>query len=530
MHNYCKKIIPLFILVLIFCIGISIYKDYGISVDEVGYRHQGITVIYTITNFIFPNFVSEISNSKSWIDIKTLQETQVFSGIFFHVLSASLEYLLGFETKEEVFNFKHLLTFLIFYLGIIFLYLIIKFLTRDYRYAITGVIFIFLSPRIFAGSFYNPNDIPFMTSTIALTYVNLKFLDKLNNKYLYLSILISAIAISLRPMAIYMPLLVFGYLLYFGKVNLINKKNLIKIILIKSILILILSFLFNPSLWIDPLSFIHQFKKALNFDIAEILYMGEFYRNSQTPWHYIFIWPIYTTPVLYIILFSFGLTNIISKYKRLSFFNQKKNHLSKHKEIFILLSFLIPFSAAALFSKSLMNDWRHLYFVYPFFIIISVIGLKWILSIFIKKKKIKIILQFLIICFLVNISHWMYKNHPYQMVYYNFIAGNNLQDKFEHDYWGLSNKSAIKNILKKNTQDVIKIYGISGTRLDYTIKFYLDPTSQKRLKIVKNLDEADYIISIYNGKLRRKDILNNGYKVFDEIKVDGIAINSTFVK
>ena len=124
----------------------------------------------------------------------------------------------------------------------------------------------------------------------------------------------------------------------------------------------------------------------------------------------------------------------------------------------------------------------------------------------------------------------MYKNHPFQMVYFNSIAGKNLQDKFEHDYWGLSNKNAIKYILKKDTREVIKIFGISGTRLDYTVKFYLNPSSQKRLKIVKNLNEADYIITIYNGKLRRKDILKKGYKIFNEIEVDGIAINSTFVK
>lgn len=529
MYNYYKKIIPLFILVFFFCIGISIYKDFGISVDEVGYRHQGVTVIYTITNFIFPNFVSEISNSKSWIDIETLQETQVFSGIFFHVLSASLEYLLGFETKEEVFNFKHLLTFLIFYLGIIFLYFIIKFLTKDYRYALTGIIFIFLSPRIFAQSFYNPNDIPFMTSIILMTYLNLKFLNKINNKYLYLSALVSAIAISLRPMAIYMPFLVFIYLLYFNKVNLISNRQLFKIVLKKFFFIFLLSYILNPSLWIDPYSFILQFKKAINFNIAEILYLGKFYQNSQTPWHYLFIWTIFTTPILYIILFVFGLVNILLKLKKF-FLNPHKNYLNKHKEIFILFSFLIPFLAAALLSKSLLNGWRHLYFVYPFFIIISVIGLNWIFSKLIGIKKIKTIIKFLIICFLINTAHWMYKNHPFQMVYFNSIAGKNLQDKFEHDYWGLSNKNAINNILKKDTREVIKIYGISGTRLDYTVKFYLNPISQKRLKIVKDIKEADYIISIYNGKLRRKDILKNEYKIFNEIEVDGVAINSTFVR
>lgn len=529
MSSYYKKIIPLFILVFFLCIGVGIYKDFGISVDEVGYRHQGITVIYTITNFIFPNFVSEISNSKNWIDIETLQETQVFSGIFFHVLSASLEYLLGFETKEEVFNFKHLLTFLIFYLGVIFLYFIIKFLTKDYRYALTGIIFIFLSPRIFAQSFYNPNDIPFMTSIILMTYINLKFLNKINNKYLYLSALVSAISISLRPMAIYMPFLVFMFLLYFNKVNLISNRQLFEIILKQIFVISLISYILNPSLWIDPYSFILQFKKAINFNIAEILYLGKFYQNSQTPWHYLFIWTIFTTPILYIILFVFGLVNILLKLKKF-FLNPHKNYLNKHKEIFILFSFLIPFLAAALLSKSLLNGWRHLYFVYPFFIIISVIGLNWIFSKLIEIKKIKTIIKFLIICFLINTAHWMYKNHPFQMVYFNSIAGKNLQDKFEHDYWGLSNKNAIKNILKKDTREIIKIYGISGTRLDYTVKFYLNPISQKRLKIVKNINEADYIISIYNGKLRRKDILKNKYKIFNEIEVDGVAINSTFVR
>ena len=48
-----------------------------------------------------------------------------------------------------------------------------------------------------------------MTSIILMTYINLKFLNKINDKYLYLSVLVSAISISLRPMAIYMPFLVF---------------------------------------------------------------------------------------------------------------------------------------------------------------------------------------------------------------------------------------------------------------------------------------------------------------------------------
>ena len=154
-----------------------------------------------------------------------------------------------------------------------------------------------------------------MTSIILMTYINLKFLNKINDKYLYLSALVSAISISLRPMAIYMPFLVFIYLFYFSKINLISVRQLFRIILKQIFLILLLSYIFNPSLWIDPYSFILQFKKAINFNVAEILYLGKFYQNSQTPWHYLFIWSIFTTPILYIILFVFGLVNILLKLK-----------------------------------------------------------------------------------------------------------------------------------------------------------------------------------------------------------------------
>ena len=36
-------------------IGLNVYKDYGISVDEVGYRHQGVTILYTLHKWYLMN-------------------------------------------------------------------------------------------------------------------------------------------------------------------------------------------------------------------------------------------------------------------------------------------------------------------------------------------------------------------------------------------------------------------------------------------------------------------------------------------
>jgi hypothetical protein len=195
--------------------------------------------------------------------------------------------------------------------------------------------------------------------------------------------------------------------------------------------------------------------------------------------------------------------------------------------IFILFVFLIPFLAAILLSKSLLNGWRHLYFIYPFVIFISMIGLKWIFD---KKENLKYLIMIPICLSLIGTSLDIYKNHPFQMTYFNLLAGKDIQDKFELDYWGVSNKAAIKFILNNDNREKINIYGVSRTRLNYTVDYFLYPKEQKRIAIVKNIKEADYIITVYNGYIRRKDMLNDKFKIFNEIKSGNIIINSTFAK
>ena len=116
------------------------------------------------------------------------------------------------------------------------------------------------------------------------------------------------------------------------------------------------------------------------------------------------------------------------------------------------------------------------------------------------------------------------------MTYFNLLAGKDVQDKFELDYWGVSNKAAIKFILDNDNKKKINIYGISRTRLTYTVDFFLYPEEQKRISLVKNVEEADYIITVYNGYVRRKDLINDNYKIFNEIKSGDAIINSTFIK
>ena len=53
----------------------------------------------------------------------------------------------------------------------------------------------------------------------------------------------------------------------------------------------------------------------------------------------------------------------------------------------------------------------------------------------------------------------MYKNHPHQNVYFNFLAGKNFNERFEMDYFGVSNKRALEYIVEQEDKTV-KIHNI----------------------------------------------------------------------
>ena len=90
---------------------------------------------------------------------------------------------------------------------------------------------------------------------------------------------------------------------------------------------------------------------------------------------------------------------------------------------------------------------------------------------------------------------WMYKNHPFQYVYFNFLAGKNFNEKFEMDYYGVSNKNAMEYIIGKDDQE-IKIYNLNTTDL-YLSKKILKKEMREKIKIVHNVQDSNYITNNY---------------------------------
>ena len=106
--------------------------------------------------------------------------------------------------------------------------------------------------------------------------------------------------------------------------------------------------------------------------------------------------------------------------------------------------------------------------------------------------------------------------------------GNN----FEVDYWGLSNKSALEYIIANDNKEIIKITRASFTSLESSL-LILQKDQAKRIKIVHDLEKADYVIDNYRkgwGKIKNIDLLATKFVKLHDIKVDDIVINTIYKK
>ena len=527
-QNYTNLIILLIFLFFLIT-GIVIFDDYGISWDEHFQRIDGFIALNSIRELLSLETYEGFNHS----DQRFADAAKIY-GVLYNLPLAVIEKAFSIDDSKNYFLIRHLANFLIFYISTIFFYLLLK-KRFSTKLSIIGLIFLILSPRIFADSFYNNKDLIFLSLFIISIYFTVNFINQITYANSFFAALTCAFATDVRIIGIIAPLII---LFFFFLEAAGNKRFFIKYyIKIVSFLTLYISFVFIfwPYLWNDPLvNFFNTLKIMSSYSWSGgIFYLGEYVNALNLPWHYPIVWILISTPILYIILFIIGSILIFSKISS-NFINLTNsssskdiwnNNNEKTDLIFIIIFYFTLFLIIKL-NSTLYGGWRHLYFIYPCLIYISVKGLEFIINKISFKYTLIFTIPFLIFTFL-----WMVQNHPYQFIYFNKLAGKNVENKFELDYWGTSNKDVLDYILNNSEESIIKIYILSSSPYEYSLSL-IDKNKRGRIAFVDNQKDADFLVTNHyyqkgnpvnvNNKLKKE------FKIFKEFKVDGMPINTIF--
>jgi len=435
-----------------FILGVAIFADFGVSWDEVSHFVYGRVMLdHVIKGVPLPQDADFI-----------------YYGPFFDTLSQIVIRLLGFSDSRQVYLAKHFLTFLFFFVAVLFFYRLCRAYFGNWIAALIACLFLVVHPRIFAESFYNPKDLPFLSSFVIACSTLQWYVERKTVWRALLHGLATAICTDIRVLGIMIPAMTLSVMAVEVWQARIQRETLIKAVLGfagYALFAVFFTVLLWPYLWPNPVaglvSVFERFAKY-PYEFPE-LYFGEYVLPTQLPWHYVPVWIAITTPPVIVLLFLVGSLDLVSVVRGIVF-------RAKEPAIAILpyLWFAVPVIAVIVMGSTLYNGWRQLFFVYPAFVMISVRGLVrlWTLVRLITRDAIRIAAtaaMIVVICVdLAAAAFFMVRAHPNENVYFSSIVGGlqGSRGRFEWDYFGVASRRILECIIESDKgSEPLYIYG-----------------------------------------------------------------------
>jgi hypothetical protein len=449
-------------LFILFClIGVfALFKDYGITWDEpVGFAYGQKVLDYFSSGFTDKR-CNEIENLK-------------YYGPFFEMLSA----IASRPFKGALYEIHHLCIALC---ALSVLPAVIKLgkLIGGEVVALLSVVALIAMPQFIGHSFNNTKDIPF---AVFFSWAMLNIAALLNeSKFAWSRIYATAGTIGLVLAVRIGGLLLFFYLGVFVLVWLAQRRpanlkqgfQMLEIPKFCALFILAWSIMVIAWPWAHEnplLNPLRAFQKTVSFDLSiPVLFEGKIIQSDNLPSLYLIKYLLLLTPPAFLVFTAIGITRMIIE--------QKKSPRSRKTLLFFIIQFwlIFPLIYFAVMRPNAYDGIRHFLFVLPALALCVGFGAAYVYS-FLKQKSCGSFSFALVLALMLSHVPALVVLHPYEMTYFNFLAGprSQLSKRYDLDYWSSSYKEAAEwiNLQQSRTRKPLKVL-IAGTRFSQVCATY----------------------------------------------------------
>lgn len=361
----------------------------------------------------------------------------------------------------DILTLRHFFNALFGAMLMLFTGLLARRFSGKWMVGVLALLFMLFSPRIFGESMNNPKDIPYASGFIIGVYFMVAYLQDVPKKA-WRNVIGMAIgwgiAFGVRAAG---GILLFGYfVLFMGLYFMLHKQfkesltadnnKLLKKAALHMVVVLVGGYLIGLSCWPwglqSPISNpLESLSGMANREVSiAVLFEGKYIKSLEMPWYYEFKWIFMSNPIIIligVILFIPLIGKAIKKY-------------GLWKVGLVLFGALFPILYMIYKDSTVYDTWRHIFFVYPFWVIASALAFD-LLGDFIKSEKMKMIPLGVAVIGLLPAIIWTVKEHPNQYVYFNqFVGGiEGANGYYETEYYQNSGKQAadwiVNNAKKK---------------------------------------------------------------------------------
>lgn len=435
---YWKKIfLGLGVLIIILMPLLS--KDYGQTGDE------WIQIEYgkEIYNYFFHGDKQALDYSN-----KSLQfsNQEYYGGLF----DFGTHILHKWFPVTDILTCRHFFNALLGAILMLFTGLLARRLSGRWMVGVLTLLFMVFSPRIFGESMNNPKDIPYATGFIVGIYFLVAYLQDVPKKAWRNVVGIGlgwGLAFGVRAaggilLLAYMGLFTVLYVVLnksFKEQLFADNKKALKKMVLHIVSAVLIGYVIGLAFWpwglqapiSNPLeSLSGMTNRAI---VISVLFEGKFIKSTEMPWYYEFKWIFMTNPII-ILLGSMLFVPLFLKAK-------KKYGLWASG--LVLFGAVFPLVYMIYKNSTVYDTWRHVFFVYPFWVVGASLSFD-LISDFIKSKQAKTIVFAVAVLGLLPAIIWTFRTHPNQYVYFNPAAGGveGAYGVYDLDYYQNTSKQA----------------------------------------------------------------------------------------
>ncbi len=435
-------------------IGAAVLDDYGISWDEHRQRSIGQAAVAYAQG-----------------DAGALAaDHNRYYGVAFEAPLILVERLLGLTDSRAVYLSRHLLTHLFFLTGGFFCWLLAFRLFRDRRLALFALLLFLLQPRLYAHSFFNTKDIPFLVMfMIALYLVQRAFRRDTAGAFALCGVGVGVL-VNLRVMGLLLcaavpALRALDLLQAHGPAERRRALATAGAFLLAAAAAL---YAVSPHLWRNPLELIDAVVTfARHPSPIPTLFQGEMVRWPEIPPHYLPTWMAITTPPAALLLSLAGIGAVFARGLTRPREVLRNTPVTRFGAL-LVACLALPAAAVIAVDANLYNGWRQMYFLAAPLALLAIYGLRRLLAAAGRRPWLRRGVYALAAAGLAAAAVEMALIHPHQMVYFNFLVDRRtpeyLRTRYEMEYWGPAYREGLEHLLRRHPQETIHVVAAKNWR------------------------------------------------------------------
>ena len=474
-------------------VGVAALDDYGMPWDEVTHR----AMASANANYIATGSTDLLYHS----DYR-------YYGVAFDMSLLMLERALGLQDSRDIYLTRHLIMHLFFITGG-FACGMIAYRTLGSRWvALLAMLMFLLHPRLYAHSFFNVKDVPFVVALLIALYLTHRAFRRDTLGAFLLCGIVVGLAINMRPFALMlMPMILAMRGLDLWQASRGERKHILASAGIFAGAALAITYIVHPYYWENPLRFIELIRE-LSQHPTHIgnLFMGDIYWSDALPWNYIPVWFAITAPPVTLPLGALGAWAVC--WQGVSRPVAALRDREIRFRILLLGCVVLPVALVILLQSTIYNGWRQMYFLWGPFCLLAAVGLHRIANIrmdsgiwkigarlpcWVRCGGLRRALAYGVVgAGLITTLTAMAALHPHQQVYFNALVDTKtpgaLAERYDMDYWHVAQRQSLEYLLALYPDDTLRVWPRQKNPQ------ILPQSDRERILFSMSIYSADYLL------------------------------------